>query len=309
MNTTYLKYVIEIEKRRSITHAAEKLFMAQPNLSKVIKEFEETLGFTIFERGPKGTVPTPEGAQLIKYAKEVLAQIEKIEQIRLDDFKDVQRFNVAIPRGSYISYAVVKLIEELDLNKSIRVNIQETNSMQAITNVAEGLFNLGVIRYDMAHENYFRDYLKNKKVIFEPIWEFKHLVTLAKDSPLHDKEELELSDLDDFVEISHGDNFVPYLKQMSNQEHSCSKQIFVYERQTQFAIMSHVPKTYIWGSAIPKELLDLYNLEQKPCKGIRKKYRDGFIYREGYNLTNLDQRFMVKLEEVKNEVSQRIEKY
>ncbi len=308
MNTTYLKYVIEIEKRRSITHAAEKLYMAQPNLSKVIREFEETLGFTIFERGPKGTVPTPEGAQLIKYAKEVLAQINKIEQISESEFKDVQRFNVTTPRGSYISYAVVRLIEELDLDKSIQVNIQETNSMQAISNVSDGQFNLGVIRYDMAHENYFRDYLKDKKVVFEPIWEFKHLVTLAKDSPLHDKEILELSDLDDFVEISHGDNFVPYLKQLNQNEETCSKQIFVYERQTQFAIMSHVPKTYIWGSAIPQELLDLYNLEQKPCKGIRKKYRDGFIYREGYTLSNLDQRFMVKLEEVKNEVYQNLEK-
>ncbi|OCN05234.1 hypothetical protein A4S06_02290 [Erysipelotrichaceae bacterium MTC7] len=308
MNTTYLKYVIEIEKRRSITHAAEKLYMAQPNLSKVIREFEETLGFTIFERGPKGTVPTPEGAQLIKYAKEVLAQINKIEQISQSEFKDVQRFNVTTPRGSYISYAVVRLIEELDLDKSIQVNIQETNSMQAISNVSDGQFNLGVIRYDMAHENYFRDYLKDKKVVFEPIWEFKHLVTLAKDSPLHDKEILELSDLDDFVEISHGDNFVPYLKQLNQNEEACSKQIFVYERQTQFAIMSHVPKTYIWGSAIPQELLDLYNLEQKPCKGIRKKYRDGFIYREGYTLSNLDQRFMVKLEEVKNEVYQNLEK-
>ena len=43
MNTQHLQYIIEIERTRSISQAAENLFMAQPNLSKAIKELEETL--------------------------------------------------------------------------------------------------------------------------------------------------------------------------------------------------------------------------------------------------------------------------
>jgi len=47
MNTLHFKYAVEIEKTRSITQAAENLYMAQPNLSKAIKELESTLGITI----------------------------------------------------------------------------------------------------------------------------------------------------------------------------------------------------------------------------------------------------------------------
>lgn len=47
MNIAHLKYAVEVEKTASITKAAENLFMGQPNLSRGIKELEETLGVKI----------------------------------------------------------------------------------------------------------------------------------------------------------------------------------------------------------------------------------------------------------------------
>ena len=63
MNTLHLKYVAEVAKTGSITQAAENLFMAQPNLSKAIKELEETLGISIFRRTSKGVVLTEKGEE------------------------------------------------------------------------------------------------------------------------------------------------------------------------------------------------------------------------------------------------------
>ncbi|MCD7775574.1 MAG: LysR family transcriptional regulator, partial [Clostridiales bacterium] len=40
MNILHLKYAVEIEKTKSISKAAENLFMAPPNLSRAIKELE-----------------------------------------------------------------------------------------------------------------------------------------------------------------------------------------------------------------------------------------------------------------------------
>ena len=50
MNIAHLKYAVEVEKTASITRAAENLFMGQPNLSRGIKDLEETLGVKIFKR-------------------------------------------------------------------------------------------------------------------------------------------------------------------------------------------------------------------------------------------------------------------
>ena len=50
MNLLHLKYAVEVEKTHSISKAAENLYMNQPNLSRAIKELEETTGFSIFKR-------------------------------------------------------------------------------------------------------------------------------------------------------------------------------------------------------------------------------------------------------------------
>ena len=75
MNTLLFKYILEVEKCRSISQAAENLFMAQPNLSKAIREVEETLGFAVFRRTPKGVVPTPQGQEFLAVARNIVSEL------------------------------------------------------------------------------------------------------------------------------------------------------------------------------------------------------------------------------------------
>ena len=51
MNTLYFRYALEVERAGSISQAAQNLYMAQPNLSKAIKDLETELGYTIFVGG------------------------------------------------------------------------------------------------------------------------------------------------------------------------------------------------------------------------------------------------------------------
>ena len=61
MNTQHLQYIIEIERTRSISQAAENLFIGQPNLSRILHDVEQMLGFRIFERSTRGVRPTTRG--------------------------------------------------------------------------------------------------------------------------------------------------------------------------------------------------------------------------------------------------------
>jgi len=56
MNTQHFQYIVEIERTRSISQAAKNLYLSQPNLSRVLHELEEQLGFAIFERTSRGAV-------------------------------------------------------------------------------------------------------------------------------------------------------------------------------------------------------------------------------------------------------------
>ena len=106
MNIIQFKYAIEVERTGSISQAAENLYMAQPNLSKAIRELEETLGFPVFERTSRGVVPTRRGEEFLKLARGVLLQVEQMEALRDDEPGNVQRLSLSMPRGSYIADGV-----------------------------------------------------------------------------------------------------------------------------------------------------------------------------------------------------------
>ena len=50
MTLQQLKYIIMIAETGSITTAAQRLFIAQPSLSKAVAELEKEMGITIFNR-------------------------------------------------------------------------------------------------------------------------------------------------------------------------------------------------------------------------------------------------------------------
>jgi DNA-binding transcriptional LysR family regulator len=306
MNTQHLKYAIEVERTNSITQAAENLYMGQPSLSKAIKELEDTLGFTIFERTSKGVTSTQKGIKFLSYARNVLNQLDKMEALSDTADLDTQNFNISIPRGSYIADAITNFVSELDNNKGINVNISETNSIQVVNNIVDGPFNIGVIRYQTEYENYFVDYLCEKQLRYEPVWEFEYLVLLSENHPLANIEKLEEQELRSYTEITHGDTFIPYIMQNNNKTEAAiktSKHIYVYERCSQYDLLSTIPTTYMWVSPIPDKWLDRYKLVQRKCKVDGHKYKDVFIYPKDYKLTELDRRFFDKLSEARNEVS------
>lgn len=307
MNTQHLKYAIEVERTCSITQAAENLYMGQPSLSKSIKELEDSLGYAIFERTSKGVTPTQKGLEFLAYARNILHQIEKMEALSDTAVTNTQNFNITIPRGSYIADAITRFAAELDESKGIHLNVHETNSFQVINNIIDGPFNIGIIRYQTEYENYFSDYLLEKQLRSEPLWEFEHLALMSINHPLANREQVEYKELKEYTAIEHGDTIIPYLMQgssikASKSEHT-SKNIYIYERCMQYDMLSTIPTTYMWVSPIPEKWLIRYNLIQRKCKATGHRYKDVFIYPKDYKFTELDRKFIDKLSEAKNDVS------
>ena len=67
MTTKQIDYCIKLAHTLNFSRAAENLFVSQPTFSYQIKQMEEEIGFTIFERSGKGAVLTPAGAQFISF--------------------------------------------------------------------------------------------------------------------------------------------------------------------------------------------------------------------------------------------------
>ena len=72
MNITELRYLVAIMECGSVSAAAKRLYAAQPNVSKALKNLEEEYHLCIFERSSTGMIPTEQGRHFIEQAERVL---------------------------------------------------------------------------------------------------------------------------------------------------------------------------------------------------------------------------------------------
>lgn len=80
MDWDKLKIFHTVAEASNFTHAAKRLNMSQPALSRQIKSLEEDLNLPLFTRHARGLVLTQEGEQLYETVKQVSRQIEAAEQ-------------------------------------------------------------------------------------------------------------------------------------------------------------------------------------------------------------------------------------
>jgi len=76
MNFRQLTYFIAVAEELHFGRAAERLDMAQPPLSRQIKQLEEELGAVLFNRGRSAITLTQAGERLLARGKSILAQME-----------------------------------------------------------------------------------------------------------------------------------------------------------------------------------------------------------------------------------------
>ncbi|MBE5793401.1 MAG: LysR family transcriptional regulator [Clostridiales bacterium] len=302
MNITHMKYAYEVAKVGSLSKAAEKLFVAVPNLSRSIKELEADLGITIFDRSVKGMRLTPDGEEFVQYARRILRQIGEMEQLYKGTLQKKQHFSISVPRASYIAEAFAEFSKSLT-DDDAELFYKETNSQRTIKNILEHDYKLGILRYAAPYDVYFKTMLEEKNLSHELVTEFTYRLVISRQHPLAVAEAITFDDLRPYIEVAHADPYVPSLplSKVVKEElpDNVNRRIFVFERASQFELLSRNPKTFMWMSPLPQDLLDRYGLVEKICAENTRVYRDILVYRSNYHLTDLDRQFIAALSETK----------
>ena len=287
MNLLHMKYAVEVARLGSLNKAAETLLIAQPNISRSIKELEADLGITIFRRSAKGMVLTPDGEEFIDYARDIIHRIDKIEQSYRDGSHKKRKFSISVPRACYISAAMAEFSKNIG-DTPVEIYYKETNSKKTIKKLLENEYKLGIIRYSDSYDKHYKDMLEEKGLSYELVAEFSYVLLMSRDNPLAEKETITYEDLFDYIEIAHADPYVPTLSmsKVFREElpDKVAQRIFVFERASQFDLLSENPKTFMWVSPASQKILDRYNLVQRVCEGNKKTYKDVLIYHKGYRL-------------------------
>ncbi|RSN11676.1 hypothetical protein DMB42_13975 [Nonomuraea sp. WAC 01424] len=73
----HLVVVVAVADQGGVLRAAERLRLAQPAVTRCLRELEHILGVQLFVRGPRGVTPTPSGEAFLEHARAVLAELRR----------------------------------------------------------------------------------------------------------------------------------------------------------------------------------------------------------------------------------------
>lgn len=303
-----MKYAVTVAQTHSVNKAAEQLFIGQPALSRAIKELETSLGVVLFERTPRGMTLTQEGEIFVAYARSILKQVDEVESMFTSGESHKKTFSFSGPRAGYVADAFVSFCDLLPNEEKHILTYRETNSQRTIKNLVQDEYNLGVLRYAKNYEKHYAALLEEKGLSSEMVAEFQYILLMNQNHPLAKKEEIRFEDLKPYTEIAHADPYVPSLPmaQVRREEElaETDKEVFIFERATQYQLLSSNTDMFMWASPSPEKMVQAYGLVQRKCVDNTRTYMDVIIHKKDYKLTKMDNLFISELIRSKREVMQ-----
>jgi DNA-binding transcriptional LysR family regulator len=147
MELRHLRYFLTLAKELSFTKASEKLFIAQPPLSRQIKELELELGTALFNRNNKKVVLTEAGKY---YQKEISQLVQTLDRINLKTQKMGQHISGEF-RIAYISSTfsgdITELVKFLSTKYPfVNFRLYEVPTVEQVIGLEQGKIDLGIIR-------------------------------------------------------------------------------------------------------------------------------------------------------------------
>ena len=194
MTLQQLKYVIEVADRGSITEAAKSLFIAQPSLSAAIRELEEEMATSIFVRKSRGVLLTPEGAEFLGYARQVVQQAALIEEKYIARQAVKQRFSVSTQHYSFSSSAFIELVRAHS-DQAYEFTLREGKTYDTISDVKNLRSEMGVIYLSTFNEAVISKTLREANLIFSELFAAKPHIFVGRKNPLASRQSVSMADL------------------------------------------------------------------------------------------------------------------
>ncbi|HBX05704.1 MAG TPA: LysR family transcriptional regulator, partial [Leclercia adecarboxylata] len=94
MDIRTLRYFVEVVRQQSFTRAAEKLFVTQPTISKMLKNLEDELNCTLLIRDGRKLLLTDTGRVVFERGLAILAEFRQLEA----ELGDINHLNKGILR-------------------------------------------------------------------------------------------------------------------------------------------------------------------------------------------------------------------
>ncbi|MTH54677.1 LysR family transcriptional regulator [Bacillus mangrovi] len=253
MDIKHLQYFIEAVNCKSFTRAADRLFITQPTISKMVKNLEEELGVQLFERSRKKLILTDAGQVIYDQAKLIDKAFTNLQQ-ELDELRNLKKGVIRLGLPPIIGTSFFpKMIGAFHKKyPDITFHLAEHGSKRIEEEVASGILHAGVVVLP-ANEDAFETL---------PYKEENFRLVLHPEHPFAHRQEIELPELKREPFILFNKDFVLHDRILS----ACSKAGFqpkVVSESSQWEFIEEMIACGLGAALFPESICQ--NLSSKVC--------------------------------------------
>ena len=178
INYHHLFYFKTIAEEGSVSKAAQKLRLGQPTLSAQLKQFEDTLGVTLFDRQHKKLILTEQGKVALDYSKNIFRMGSEMYEVLHDHIKPLKPSLHLGALDSVPKQIILKLVKQAFKISPCQVSLSEGKADELLRELSAHRMDLMVTNYlptGIDSKGLFPRLITKKNVSFYGAPEFKKL--------------------------------------------------------------------------------------------------------------------------------------
>ncbi|MGW9415756.1 LysR family transcriptional regulator [Arthrobacter cupressi] len=233
-----LRYFITVADEGSISAAADLLYVAQPTMSAAMKELEARVGRTLLVRSARGVALTADGAEFLGYARQVVEQVELLEQRYLGRPPSRRLLGVSTQHYSFAVDAFVRMVQASGADE-YEFSLRETRTEEIIEDVRTLRSEIGILYRNDFNRKVIDKLLRESRLVFHPLFLADPHIFISRSNPLASRHRATLEDLEDLPRLTfdQGANNSFYFAEEILSTLSSKRDIRVSDRATIFNLM------------------------------------------------------------------------
>ncbi|WP_423494537.1 LysR family transcriptional regulator [Microbacterium esteraromaticum] len=291
-----LRYFIDVAAEGSISAAADLLFVAQPTMSAAMKELEARVGRALLVRSARGVTLTPDGAEFLGYARQVVEQVALLEQRYLGRAPSRRLLGVSTQHYSFAVDAFVRMVKASGAAE-YEFSLRETRTWDIIEDVRTLRSEIGILYRNEFNRRVIDKLLRDSGLVFHPLFLAEPHIFISRGNPLAAQERVTLDDLAELPRLTfdQGVNNSFYFAEEILSTLSSKQEIRVSDRATIFNLMVGLGGYTISTGIISDELDPA--IVAIPLD-VDERIEIGWIDHAAIPLTELAQRYLAEVRAV-----------
>lgn len=206
MDIIGMKYLIEIEKSKSVTRAAANLYISQPALHKYLKKLENEFGTKLFYKKGHCSFPTETGSIILESSRKILQIYQEMNDMVLTSKTlETGKVNLGISPVMENLYLMPILKNFCKLYPGIQIHLVEDGGFSLASMTASGKTDLAFVMSPSEISSL------NEIILFRD----QVMVCVPHAHPWYNKERIHLQDLSEVPFVTFNNNYHIHTRLMS----------------------------------------------------------------------------------------------